>query len=408
MELTEEQIDFVREQERNDLREIALRYRRPDLPLLLAQIGGRQRALRKIPSWHNNENIVYPPHLSLEQASSEVTARYKASLIRQSLTLSFSCNEDNPDPGSFADLTGGLGVDFSFICPLFSTADYVESEEELCRVAEHNFRILGLSHASVHCDEAEHFLRQSEHFDWLYLDPSRRDSRGNRVFRMEECAPDVPAMVSLLFDKADRVMVKYSPMLDISMAMEKLRMVSAVHVVAVENDCKELLFLLSSKESEYREPEITAVNLKKKGSDEHFLFTYTEERAARVEYAEVPENYLYEPNSALLKAGAFRVVAERYGLKKLHPDSHLYTSDRLVRGFPGRSFVIKNHFVPNKRNVKSFVGVVTQVNITIRNYPESVATIRRRSGLQDGGSIYLFATTLSGGQKIWIVAERIF
>ncbi|SFK45287.1 class I SAM-dependent methyltransferase [Proteiniphilum acetatigenes] len=391
MQLTSEQKQFILAHEREDVRRTALRFVRDDMPLLLVQIAGRQMAEKKIPSWYAEEDIIYPPHLSLEQSSSELTARYKTSLV--------SGKND-----TFADLTGGMGVDFSFLSPHFREAAYVEQNKDLCRIAKHNFGVLGLKNASVHCAGAEGFLKQSPPLDFIYLDPSRRDNAGRKQFRIEDCSPDLSEIKPLLLEKSNRVMVKYSPMLDISLAVKSLDCVSAVHVVSVENECKELLFLLSKTAVD--EPLFVAVNLKRASREKRFSFTVTQEHKAMITFADKPDHYLYEPNASILKAGAFKSVAQAYNLQKLHINSHLYTSGKVVEDFPGRIFKVESFFVPNKKNIKVFSQETKKANITVRNFPMTVAEIRRKTGLEDGGDIYLFATTLAEGQKVWIICRK--
>lgn len=417
MELTSEQREFILAHERGDVRETALRFVRDDMPLLLAQIAGRQMAEKKIPSWYAEEGIIYPPHLSLEQASSELTARYKASLLSENKgtfgDVVFSVGRGY---GSFADLTGGMGVDFSFLSSHFREAVYVEQNEDLCRIAAHNFDLLKLKNTMVHCADAETFLKNIAPLDFVYLDPSRRDNAGQKVFRMEDCSPDLSEIKPLLLEKSDRVMVKYSPMLDISLAVKSLGCVDEVHVVSVDNECKELLFLLSkndgaetgkaSVKEPLNGPLLVAVNLKRSGEKERFAFTPVQERDCRISYAGEPGRYLYEPNASILKAGAFKSVAEVYHLQKLHINSHLYTSDEFVPGFPGRIFEVESFFVPNKKNIKVFSQETKKANITVRNFPMTVAEIRRKTGLGDGGDIYLFTTTLTEGQNVWIICRK--
>jgi 16S rRNA G966 N2-methylase RsmD len=341
--------------------------------------------------WYAEAGIFYPLHLALEQASSELTARYKASLVRDG-------------NGTFADLTGGMGVDFSFLSPHFREAVYVERNEDLCRIAAHNFRLLGLKNVTLHCADAESFLRETVPLDFIYLDPSRRDNAGRKVFRIEDCSPDLSEIKPLLLEKSGTAMVKYSPMLDISLALKSLDCVSAVHVVSVDNECKELLFLLSK--TAVNEPLFVAVNLKRSGREERFTFTPEQEQKAVFPFAGEPGRYLYEPNASILKAGAFKSVAQAYNLQKLHINSHLYTSDERVADFPGRVFEVESFFLPNKQNLKTFLQCTKKANITVRNYPAPVAGIRHKTGLKDGGDVYLFATTLAGERKVWIVCRK--
>lgn len=389
MELTTDQKAFIQAHEKEDVHALALRYSGEDMPFLLAQIAGRQKAEKKIPSWYRNRNLLYPQHLSLEQASSEVTARYKSSLI---------------DGGElFADLTGGLGVDFSFLAPSFSHAVYLEQDEELCLLAAHNFGLLGLTHATVLHGKSEDYCSWMEKADLIYLDPARRDERGRKVFRIEDCTPDLTRLKERLMEKADRVMIKYSPMLDISLTVKTLGNVREVHVVSVENECRELLFILSKEKGECL---YHAVNLHRTGEREFLAFTPAEE-AQEAALTSQPGRYLYEPNASVLKAGAFNAVANRYRVKKLHCHSHLYTSDSLVTDFPGRIFEIDKLFAPNRNNIRHFLQETKKANISVRNFPMSVAEIRRKTGLREGGDGYLFATTLADGKKVWIVTVKI-
>jgi hypothetical protein len=390
MKLSPTQQEFISAHEHEDVRELALRFRGEDMPFLLAQIAGRQMAKHKIPAWYRTGEIVYPVHLSLEQASSEMTARYKCSLLPEKRER-------------FADLTGGMGVDFSYMAPSFRHARYLEQDEELCRIAAHNFGLLGLNHATVVRGKSEDDLSRMEKADLIYLDPSRRDEGGRKVFRMEDCSPDLTQLKDLLLVKAGRVMIKYSPMLDISLALKTVGDVSEVHVVSVENECKELLFILTKDAGECR---YHAVNLHRGGEMEDFRFT-REEEAQEAVLTSQPGRYLYEPNASVMKAGAFNAVGNSNQVRKLHRHSHLYTSDYLVSGFPGRIFTIDEVMIPNRINIRRFVSVTEKVNIAVRNYPMSVAEIRRKTGLKEGGESYLFATTLANGQKVWIVGKRV-
>lgn len=389
MYLTPTQQTFILAHEHDDVRDLALRYPGEDMPFLLAQIAGRQTAQQKIPSWYRTRGIIYPVHLSLEQASSGMTAQYKASLVPQG-------------KGRFADLTGGMGVDFSFLAPHFSQAFYLEQDEELCRIATHNFELLGLKHATVLHGKSEDYLSMMEKADLIYLDPARRDEGGRKVFRMEDCTPDVTRLKERLLEKAERVMIKYSPMLDISLAVKTLGNVREVHVVSVENECRELLFILAKEEGECL---YQAVNLHRVGDKDLLTFTPAEEAQEAVLTSQ-PGKYLYEPNASVMKAGAFNAVANRYRVKKLHRHSHLYTSDLLIPDFPGRIFEIDKLFAPNRNNIRLFLQETKKVNISVRNFPMSVAEIRKKTGLREGGDCYLFATTLADGQKVWIVGKK--
>lgn len=391
MRLTPEQKQFIRNYENDVVSDVALRFSGEDIPFLLVQIAGRQVAKRKIPSWYANDEIVYPSHLSLEQASSEDTALYKSSIISQG-------------KNRFVDLTGGLGVDFSFFASNFTDAVYVEQNPELCILAEHNFRELGLKNFTVINVAAEDALKEISDVDVIYLDPSRRDGVGRKVFYIEDCSPDITKLQEQLLAKSDTIIIKYSPMLDISLAVKTLQNVREVHVVSVENECKELLFLLSKNRGECV---FHTINMKKSGETETFSFRQEEELQSEPIYTTELERYLYEPNASILKAGAFNTIATSFSIKKLHKNSHLYTSCEPVSNFPGRIFKVRQVFAPNKNNIRQFVSKTQKANISVRNFPMSVAEIRRQSGLKDGGDVYIFATTLVDGQKVWAVCEKV-
>lgn len=391
MLLTPEQKQFIRDHEREDVHELALRHSRADILLLLSQIKGRQVARRKIPSWYDNEEILYPPHISMEQASSEDTARYKASLFP----------EKN---GRFVDLTGGLGVDFAFLSSHFDEGIYVEQNKELCEIADHNFKILRLVNVTIKNEESVRFLHQMPRVDMIYLDPSRRDGVGRKVSGIADCSPNVLDMKHLLSEKAGITLIKYSPMLDISLALEALENVYEVHIVSVDNECRELMFLLSGHREKCR---YHTINLRENGKTERFSFYPDEEHLCKANYVTRLGAYLYEPNASVLKAGAFNLISEIFTLHKLHKNSHLYTSDQLIPDFPGRIFYIKSVFGPNSRNIRQYVSETKKANVSVRNYPVSVAEIRKNTGLKEGGDTYLFATTLSNKQKVWIDCVKV-
>lgn len=396
MKLTPQQIDFIRQNEQEDIRELALKLNNKGVEeeeseFVLKQIAGRQTAKNKIPSWYGIDSVIYPVHLSMEQASSEITAKYKAALLAEGTQ-------------SMVDLTGGLGVDFLFLSQRTEQAVYVEHNAELCEIARHNFTELGLRNFEIINEKGEDYLISMSEVDTIYLDPSRRDNSGRKVFWIEDCSPDAVEIKELLLKKAKQVIIKYSPMLDISLAVKSLENVSQVHIVSVENECKELLFLLSKSE---KETAYYAVNLRNNNTVEKFYFTPQEEQAAEISFAETIGKYLYEPNTSILKAGAFKSVASQFGVQKLHINSHLYTSENLIHDFPGRKFEVKDWFVPNKKNIKSLLAKTEKANISVRNFPMSVAQIRKKTGLKEGGELYLFATTVGNGKKVWVVGEAI-
>lgn len=393
MELSAETLHFIEEHKEDDTRKLALqggKYPQIDMSAAVTQIAGRQIAARKIPSWHQVPGLWYPRHLSMEQCSSEVTARYKASLLKGD---------------TFADLTGGFGIDCAFISRHFTHADYVERQAELCELAGHNFPLLELKHITVHHQDGVEYLQAMSPVDCLFLDPARRDGHGGKTVAISDCEPDVSALESLLVDKADRVMVKLSPMLDLSLALRELNTVCEVHIVAVNNECKELLLLLQKCPVS---PEISVhcEHIASSGERQHYAFTLTAEKAASCPLASGVGAYLYEPNAAILKAGAYRLLTQSYPVEKLHVNSHLYTSSSFVPDFPGRRFRVEAVSGFGKKELKGFLEGIDKANITVRNFPLSVAELRKRLKLKEGGEDYIFATTVADGQKVLVRGRR--
>ena len=322
---------FIREHSSDDVRALALqakKYPDIDMPTAITQIAGRQVAAEKIPSWREMEEIWYPKHLSLEQCSSETTARYKARLFQGD---------------SLTDLTGGFGIDCSFLAAGFKSATYVERQEELCEIAAHNFPILNLNHINVRNEDGVAYLQTMSPVDCIFLDPARRNEHGGKTVAISDCEPDVAGLEELLLSKAKRIMVKLSPMLDLSLALKELKHTQEVHILSVNNECKELLLLLGQEApTEQAPPEeipIRCANLFTKGAQEeqHFAFTREQEQHSQCTYTDSLGDYLYEPNASLLKAGAFRSVAAAYSVRKLHPNSHLYTSDTFIGKLPRKN-----------------------------------------------------------------------
>ena len=386
---------FIIEHGSEDIRKLALKtksYPTIDMPMAIQQIAGRQIAKHKIPSWYASPNIIYPKHLSMEQCSSEDTALYKASLCKGNLLI---------------DLTGGLGVDFSFMAKSYKQAYYVEAQSELIELAQCNFNTLKLAQAHVIQEDAVVFLNSFTRIaDTIFIDPARRNDTGKKTVLIEDCTPNLINIDELLNAKSKQVIVKLSPMLDISHALNLLSNIVEVHIVSVNNECKELLFIKEESTQKQEEVKLICINLSNK-KNEIFTFTKKEENIAAITHTDMPLKYLYEPNSSILKAGAYRSVAVKYDLKKLHPNSHLYTSDVLVEDFPGRKFQIKAVISPSKKEIKTHFNHITQANIATRNYPFSVADIRKQIKLKEGGSDYIFATTLANEKKVLILCHKV-
>lgn len=397
-ELSPETLAFIDSHRGDDVRTLALqakKYPAVDMAEAVVQIAGYQIAEKKVPLWAQTAGIRYPQHLSMEQCSSEVTARYKASLV---------------SGDTLTDLTAGWGVDCSFLARNFRCADYVERQETLCRIAAHNFPLLGLPHVRVHCADAVEYLQSMEPVDCLFLDPARRDSHGGKTVAIAECEPDVCRLEPLLVEKGKTVMIKLSPMLDMASALRDLQYVRRIHVVSVNNECKELIILLrkapDEEEAAAGEVIISCEQVVNNSVHQHFQFTFSEEKSAGCPLAESVGNYLYEPGAALLKAGPYRLLATRYGVEKLHPNSHLYTSSGLV-DFPGRRFRVTAVSGFGKKDLKVLLEGVEKANLTVRNFPSSVAELRKKLKLKEGGDTYLFATTLASGEKVLIRGEKV-
>ena len=369
---------YIRAHRDDDVRHLALSDQKrlgDSLNYALNQISGWQKAKEKIPSWSEIDDLVYPPHLSMEQCSSEQTAAYKATLVRGE---------------SFTDLTGGFGVDFAFIARNFKQATMVERNAELCEIAMHNLPLLGLPNAKVVNGDGMDHLRQMEPVDVIFIDPARRDQQGRKTVSIADCEPNLLEVLETLHARAKKILIKYSPMLDITLAIKELKCVESVHVVSVENECKELLFLLSEKTA--GSPLFHCVNLSKRG-ETRYTFTMEEERNATIRQAGSIGKYLYEPYSSLLKAGAYKSLCTHFPVEKLAVSSHLYTSDEPINDFPGRAFRVVDTFTLNKKEVKEHLGNVKKANIAVRNFPLSANELRNRLKIKEGGDIYLFATT---------------
>lgn len=361
----------------------------PDIPIkaVAAQIQARQKAKHKFPEWYQKPGILFPPVLSVEQASSEITARYKATLVQGKHLI---------------DLTGGMGVDTYYLSQSFQQTDYVEQQEELVAMATHNFQTLGQSQIKTHHSSAEDFLdKLASKADCIYLDPARRDEQKRKVFRLEDCTPNVVELQKSLLDKGGKVLIKTAPLLDIHAALEALSHVEKVVVIAVNQDCKEVLYLLD-RDFE-GETQIETIHFLH-DSTQNFGFSRSEEEVAKVTFSE-PLGYLYEPNAAILKAGAFKAVAAAFQVYKLHPNSHLYTSVVLQPHFPGRIFRVKAVSKYNKKSLKMLLPS-GKANITTRNFPDRVEQVRKKTGLREGGEMYIFATTDIHGKNIIIIAEK--
>lgn len=383
--------EFILQHRTEDVRKLALR-KMPeglDAAFCLQQIEGWQLARKKIPRWAETDGLLFPPRLSMEQCSSQQTALYKRGVVER--LLEGQCQR-------MMDLTGGFGIDFSYMAPLFREAIYIEQQELLCQIAQHNFQLLGLQHAEVRNAQSQDVLAAYGEPSLIYADPARRDDAGRKVVLLQDCQPDVVALQDELMAHAKVVLLKLSPMLDIQQALRQLRCVREVHVVSVDGECKELLLVMYQQEAPLR---YYCVNI-----TDHVQETVVEEVSVRPVISGQQMAYLYEPNASILKAGVQDALCNIYKVEKLHAFSHLFTSDRLIEDFPGRKFRILGRSDFGKQGVRNLLAGVKQANITVRNFPATVQELRKKLKLADGGSVYLFATTMSDNSHALLRCEK--
>ncbi len=396
MHLSPELKSFIRDHFHEDTDRLLLtasRYPEIDVPFAIMQILCRRQIREKLPSWFACEDLIYPSRLSAEQCSSEQTARYKQKLLKG---------------GSFCDLTGGLGVDTHFFAQSASRALYIERYPDYCEAARHNFAVLETPHLQGVLQADVRTIVGKLEADTFYIDPARRNQANQRTFALSDCEPDILQIKDRLLTASRRLIVKISPMADPEQTLKLLPETSEIHIVAVKNECKELLFVLEPEvEQEKGETRIHAVNLRSGLPAQEFSFQAREERDCPPAPTAQPGSYLYEPHAAILKSGAFKLTAHRYGLQKLHRHSHLYTSSAYVTGFPGRCFAVDEVYPYSGKQLKQLGKQFIHANITIRNFPQSVADIRKRTGIKEGGDIYFFATTLANEQKVLIRTHKV-
>ena len=385
--INEQTWDFIRQHAADDVRKLALQGTKDaavDLSMALQQIAGRQTALKKLPSWAAVERVLYPPHLNMEQCSSEQTARYKARLAGSGDT--------------YVDLTGGLGVDFYWMSQGFKQRYYVERNAELCELVEHNFRTLGHS-CSVCCCDTATYLPTVPHADVVFLDPARRNEHGGRTYDIKDCTPNILELLPLLMEKADKVILKLSPMLDWRKAVDDLQYVREVHIVSVDNECKELLLVLEQTERPLR---LVCVN-------NNQIFEVSSHSSPLTSHPSplTSEQFLYEPNASIMKAGCFAALMQQYPIRQVSANSHLFLSSVEIEDFPGRRFQICAISSTNKQTLKETLAGVSRANITVRNFPMSVEQLRKKLHLKDGGDTYIFATTEADGAHSLYICRKI-
>lgn len=430
--------DFIRQHQDDDVRQLAFlgsKYPEVDMPFALDQIRGRKMARVKLPRWASLEGIIYPPHISMEQCSSESTALYKAELAARLLGLPASSSGTEMKAENeieFVDLTGGFGVDFSYIAARLGVKSmYVERQVHLCEAAKENFGRLGLKNAIVKngdgievlhsflpkkddaastddslgitYDQPLSLLKTKLGLKLIFIDPARRDGAGNKVVSLKDCTPDVTVLQEEMLSKADYVIIKLSPMLDWHRAISELSHVREVHIISVNNECKELLLVLSARNMG-ENLRIYCIN-----DAQSFVCDELDMESSQVKIAPSTleeMQYLYEPNASLMKAGCFGVLSGRYDARMLSKNSHLFVSREPIAAFPGRSFRIIAVSSFNKKELKRHLAGITKANIATRNFPLSVAELRKRLKLKDGGETYIFATTLSDDSHVLVITEK--
>jgi hypothetical protein len=410
--ISPETILYALEHRDEDPRTFALKAKVPanvNLTEALQQIAGWQTARTKLPEWARHDGIIYPPHLAMEQCSSEQTARYKAGVVARLLG-------EKARDGVFYDLTGGFGVDFSYIAPLFRKAVYVEQQENLVEVARHNFKTLSLDNVEACCGNAVDMLRSIDHATMIFLDPARRDNNGGRTYALSDCTPDILTMKDELFSKADFLMLKLSPMLDWRAVVQQLGSVKELHIVSVKNECKELLVVVAPLLSPQREEDVSpqvednALTVYCVNDDQHFVFTplspKTVTKVISSPFGGDKRGALLVPNSSIMKAGCFAELAHRYDVSPISANSHLFVSPHFIDDFPGRQFEIVAISSMNKRELRTTFAGISQANVAVRNFPMTAEQLRQRLRLRDGGENYVFATTEEDGQHIIFLCKK--
>lgn len=380
--------EFIDKNLNTDVSQLALQKNNfipSDWTAILNQITAKQKAKIKLPTWYNTKDIFYPSKISIEQTSSEKTARYKSNLVSGIALI---------------DLTGGFGVDDFYFAQKIKQVIHCEINDELSEIVAHNLK--GLKVKNIECvagDSSEILKNRNQHFDWIYIDPSRRNDVKGKVFLLKDCLPNVPELLDFYFEYTANIMIKTAPILDISAGLSELRNVKKIHIISVDNEVKELLWILEKNYT--NKIEVICANINKTQTDQ-FVFDYGNSIASNYS---LPKKYLYEPNAAIMKSGGFDEITIQFSLEKLHQHSHLYTSDKRI-DFPGRVFEIDNWVEYHKQNMKSLLEN-KNANITTRNFPENVEHIRKKWKIKEGGNRYCFFTTDLNNNKIVLLCNKL-
>ena len=381
--------DFITQNNSASISKLALQknpFPEVDWILILNQIEAKSKAKDKLPTWFSTENIIYPGKISVEQTSSEKTAAYKASLLSGETLI---------------DLTGGFGVDDYYFSKKFKSISHCEINENLSAIVKHNFKQLEITNCDFYADDSTNVLNQlNQKWSWIYIDPSRRNDAKGKVFMLKDCLPNVPELLDFYFEKTDSILIKTAPLLDISAGLSELKFVKNIHIIALENEVKELLFEIHNQYS--GEITIKTANILK---DKTETFEFVLDNYSNFPSYHLPQKYLYEPNAAIMKSGGFDEVSAVFNINKLHKHSHLYTSEDLI-DFPGRTFEIEKIISYNKNDMKT-VLVNQQANVTTRNFPDTVENIRKKWKIKNGGNLYCFFTTDKNDNKIVLICRKI-
>ena len=391
---TDELREFILLHRNDDPLQLVLqqkKYPQWDMKFVAQQVEGYRMATDKIPSLAAYTDFVYPQKLNREQCSSEITATFKGT--------EFATNK------SIADITGGLGIDSIFMAKHAKSLVYIEQNEELYTIASHNFKAIHQDNITPYCGNGIDFLQSTDrYFDLLYIDPARRDDNGKKVSAFENCTPNILENMDFLLGKADKLLIKSSPMLDILLATKQLQHVEEIIILAVKNECKEVLFLCS-KNSEIPNKKYTCININSNGSIDKIVFDRDHENELSIPYTSTIHNYIYDPNVALLKGGAFKTLSQLYDIPKLHRNTHLYTSDKKITDFPGRIFkVIKN--IPLSAKEIATAIPDGKAHVVTRNYPTPSEQLQKKLKLKEGGNLFVIALTKSDNSKTIILCER--
>ncbi len=430
--------EFIFLHRNDDVRTLALdasKYQDIDFSFALDQISGWQKAKTKLPEWADKAGIIYPSHLAMEQCSSEKTAKYKAKVAERLIErLPFSSQKDadcipktaassddrNASAGQklLVDLTGGFGVDFSFMSTVFQKAVYVERQAALCDIARHNLDVLGKQNCTVINADSESYLAEKKPATMVFIDPARRDQHGGRTFAVADCTPDVLAMKQLLLSKSELVMVKLSPMLDWHKVVSDFgNCVGEVHIVSSDNECKELLIVISRHFNGLER--IYCVNdndIFSYNPDENVMPFQSNQTTNSCESKSnqpslpselLPNRYMYEPNPSIMKAGCFALIEWKFSVKEVGKNSHLFVSEQPISTFPGRKFIITAVSSMNRKQLKDAIGNLKNANIAVRNFPLKVAELRKRLKLGEGGETYIFATTVEDGRHQLVICKKM-